>query len=87
MAKITIELSQKAEKYFNEVQYSLPKNPDGTGIATISQCVNECLETLADFEQLTENQLANWLDDYKKLKGKAKNFAADPTIKKPINIE
>lgn len=61
MKKITVTLSDKAEKYFNEVMYSLPKNADGTGICSQSQAINESLETLSDFERTQDDQLANWL--------------------------
>lgn len=74
--KITVTLSDKAERYFNELRYSLETDK---GPATISQCINESLETLADFEKVTENQLANWLDDFGKIPiQKWKDFAANP---------
>ena len=49
--KITITLSDKAEEYFNEVMYSLPKNDDGTGMCTQNQAINHVLEAAYDFEQ------------------------------------
>lgn len=46
--KITVILSDKAEKYFNEVAYSLDFG-DGK-VATNSQVVNYVIETLAMVE-------------------------------------
>lgn len=60
MKRITVVLSPKAEKYLNELLYSLTGKDDKP--ATQSQCINESLETLSDFEKLTEDQLSNWLD-------------------------
>lgn len=47
--KITVTLSEKAEKYFNDVAYSLDY---GNGkVATNSQVISHCLEELALFEE------------------------------------
>ncbi len=63
MKKITITLSEKAEKYFNEVSYSLD---DGSGKpATNSDVINHCLEELYDFEKMTEMQVTEYLKEYK----------------------
>ena len=48
MKRITVTLSDEAEKYFNEVQYSLDFG-DGK-VATQSQVISHCLEELALFE-------------------------------------
>lgn len=79
--KITITLSDKAAQYFAMVQYGLP-GKNGDGIATNSDVINESLETLAMFEKETDNQLRNWLNDFRELKGNSKIFAADPCKKK-----
>lgn len=78
--KITVTLSSKAEKYFNEVMYALP-GKDGEGCCTQSEAINESLETLADFEKATDNQLRNWNSDFAKLEDNDKKFAADPVDK------
>ena len=75
--KITVTLSEKAEKYFDELRYSLETDK---GPATISQCINESLENLSDFEKETDNQLYNWLTDFRKLTGDYKKFAANPVV-------
>jgi len=56
--KITVTLSDKAEQYLAELMYSLTGKEDKP--ATQSDCINESLETLAMFEKLTDNQLANF---------------------------
>lgn len=60
--KITVTLSDKAEKYLNELMYSLTGKNDKP--ATQSECINESLETLAAFEKSTDDQLRNWLGDH-----------------------
>jgi hypothetical protein len=69
--RITVTLSDKAEKYFNEVAYSLD---DGSGkVATYSDVLNHCLEELAVWEvlsdgneDLTSFMSSMWPDDYQK---------------------
>lgn len=74
--KITVTLSDKAAKYFAEVQYGLEGK--GGGIATNSEVINESLETLFDFEKITDNQLRNWLSDFETLSNEAKAFVGNP---------
>lgn len=75
--KITVTLSEKAEQYLNELLYSLTGKDDKP--ATQSECISESLETLAMFEDKTENQLRNWIVDFDKLPdGAAKSFASNP---------
>lgn len=50
MKKITVTLSDEAEKMFNEIMYSLPKEEDGTGMCTQSQAINYALTGLQDLE-------------------------------------
>lgn len=76
--KITITLSDKAAKYFNDVMYGLP-GKNGEGMCTQSEAINESLETLADFESATDNQLRNWNQDFAKLSKKHKKFVSNPT--------
>lgn len=75
--KITITLSDKAEKYLNEVLYALTGKDDKP--CTQSEAINESLETLAEFERLTDNQLRNWLGDFIQLPPDRKSIIADPT--------
>lgn len=77
MKKITISLSPKAEKYFNEVMYALTGKDDKP--CTQSEAINESLETLAEFEKLTDNQLRNWLVDFIQLSPDRKPLIADPS--------
>lgn len=77
--KINITLSDKASQYFAEVQYGLPSSKTGDGIATNADVINETMCNSADFEKETDNQILNWLDDYRKLNKKAKAFAGNPT--------
>lgn len=55
MKRITITLSEKAEKYFNEVAYSLDKG-DGK-IATNSEVVNYILESMSAIEDIVGDPL------------------------------
>lgn len=71
MSRISIQLSPKALRYLSEVAYSLTGKDDKP--ATMSQCISESLESLADFEKLTEDQLVNWLN---------KNYPERPQEKK-----
>ena len=59
--KITITLSDKAEKYFNEVKYSL--EPKGFGIATNSEVINEILEVNGYFERLEDIDVCGWINE------------------------
>ena len=65
MKKITVNLSDKAEKYLNEVIYSLEVT-DSKGNpkqCTISDAINEILETNADFESVEGQNVCGWLQD------------------------
>jgi len=53
MKKITITLSDEAEKFFNE--YSLPKEEDGMGKCTQSDAINHALMNLKEFEEEHES--------------------------------
>lgn len=64
MKRLTIILSDKAEKYFNEVAYSLDYG-DGK-VATQSQVINHCMEELADFEEQIDQDVMGFLRDRKK---------------------
>lgn len=64
MKRLTIILSDKAEKYFNEVAYSLDYG-DGK-VATQSQVINHCMEELADFEEQIDQDVTGFLRDRKK---------------------
>lgn len=43
-----------------------------------SMAISNSLESLAEFEKETDNQLWNWLSDFKKLRGGVKKFTANP---------
>lgn len=61
MKKITVTLTDKAEKYFNEVAYSL----DFEGrTATQSEVISHCLQELSDFEQTFGGDLTTFLQEY-----------------------
>lgn len=60
--KITVTLSDEAEKYFNEVAYSLDKG-DGK-VATQSEVINHCLTELALFEENAGQDVTGWLKEY-----------------------
>jgi hypothetical protein len=52
MKKITVTLSDEAEKVFNDIMYSLAKEEDGTGMCTQSEAINHALvnyQELIDF--------------------------------------
>jgi len=61
MKKITITLSDEAEKVFNEIMYSLPKDPEtGEGMCTQSDAINYALinnEELIEFFEETDEKL------------------------------
>ena len=56
MKKITVTLSDKAEAYFDEIMYSLPKYADGSGMCTQSQVINYTLVSLQAAEKKWENE-------------------------------
>lgn len=62
MKRITVTLSDKAEKYFNEVAYSLDYG-DGK-VATQSQVISHCLEELALFEENAGQDVTGYLEEY-----------------------
>jgi len=76
--KITVTLSDKAAGYLAELRYSLTDENDKP--ETISGCINSSLEALAEFEKETDNQLWNWLGDFKKAKeyDSLKELLCDP---------
>ena len=55
MKKITITLSDEAERFFNEIMYSLPKETDGSGMCTQSEAINYALLNLSIFENIYES--------------------------------
>jgi hypothetical protein len=61
--RITVFLSDRAEKYFAEVQYSLdiPQADGSIKTANQSQVITHCLEELALFEKITQDQVTNYL--------------------------
>lgn len=61
MKKLTVKLSPEAEKYFNDVAYSLDYG-DGKG-ATNSQVINHCLEELALFEKHAGQSVTGYLKE------------------------
>lgn len=62
--KITITLSEKAEKFFNELMYSLDEN---SRPATQSQCINWALEAHMDFEECTGEDVISHLQNAYKM--------------------
>ena len=63
MKSIKITLSDKAEKVFNKIVYSLPKNEDGTGICTQSQAINYALESIGEFEEKMDMDVYTYLSE------------------------
>ena len=55
MKKITVTLSDEAEKVFNEIMYSLPKNKDGTGMCTQSDAINYALISNEELIEFVDN--------------------------------
>jgi hypothetical protein len=51
MKKITLTLSDEAEKVFNDLMYSLPKDKDGTGMCTQSEAICYALQRMDHLEQ------------------------------------
>jgi hypothetical protein len=61
--KITITLSDKAEKFFNQVYGTLDNpRPNGGYGCNQSEVINWCLEALADFEEVEGQDLVGWLE-------------------------
>lgn len=56
MKKITVTLSDKAEAYFDDIMYSLPKYADGSGMCTQSQAINYALVSLQAAEKKWDNE-------------------------------
>lgn len=73
MKKITVTLSDKAEAYFDEIMYSLPKYADGSGMCTQSQAINYALVSLQAAEKKWEEELDN--EEIKSLAKKHPNDA------------
>ena len=63
MKRITVELTEEAEKAFNEIMYSLPKNTDGSGTCTQSQAVSYALECVGLFEKTKETDIISFLNE------------------------
>jgi len=64
METITVKLSEKAEKQFHEIMYSLPNNDDESELCTEDQAVSYAFECLALFEEKTETDIITFLDDF-----------------------
>lgn len=58
--KLSVALSEKAEKYYNEVAYSLEGKK---GVATQAEVVNHCLEELSLFEELAGQSVTDYLQE------------------------
>lgn len=78
MNKITVTLTDKADRYFALLAYGLTKE-DGATPANKSECINHVLEAMGRFEEVTDNDILNWLNDVETLTGSAKEFAINPT--------
>jgi hypothetical protein len=65
MKKITVTLSDNAEKVFNEIMYSLPKHEDGSGMCTQNQAVSYAFETIGLFEKEMETDIITFLKEKK----------------------
>ena len=63
MKKITVNLTDKAESAFNEIMYSLPKHPDGTGMCTQSQAISYALECVQAFELIMNQDIISFLNE------------------------
>lgn len=59
--KITVTLSEKAEKYLNKLMYSLMSHENKP--ATLSMCINWALEGHADFEEAMDQDVLTYLID------------------------
>lgn len=78
--KITITLSDRAERYLAELKYSLEFD---CKVANQSQCVSHALEELAAFEDITADQITNYIQENHPRQ--AKEFQKDylkPLLKK-----
>jgi predicted transcriptional regulator len=51
---MSIKLSEVAEKQINEIQYALG--------CSRPKAISHALETMNAFEQITDDQILNWLD-------------------------
>jgi hypothetical protein len=56
--KITVTLSDNAERQFNELEYSLDLPHKRTSQSDI---VNHCMEECLAFEEITDDQITNYL--------------------------
>ena len=54
MKRITVTLTDEAEKVFNEIMYSLPKEKDGSGMCTQSDAISYALNRMWSLEQTEE---------------------------------
>ena len=61
MKKVTITLTDKAEKYLNKLLYEL-EMPNGK-TTTISDCINTTFEENADFEEAMDTNVCGFLED------------------------
>lgn len=61
--KMTIELTEKATKFYNEVAYSL-ETPYGVR-KTASFIISTLLEELSDFEDVMDINVTGFLEDLK----------------------
>jgi hypothetical protein len=57
MKKITITLTDEAEKVFNDLMYSLPKEEDGTGMCNQSEAICYALQRMDFLEKQDEVEL------------------------------
>jgi hypothetical protein len=76
--KMTVTLSPKAARYFAFVAYGLTKE-DGATPANHSECISHILEAMERFEEISDNDMLNWLNDVAVLDGAAREFAINPT--------
>jgi hypothetical protein len=60
--KITVTLDKIGEKHFNDVAYSLDL-PNKNRV-TQSDCINHCLMECKMFEDITGDQITNWLNTF-----------------------
>ena len=66
MKKITITLSDEAEKVFNDIMYDLPHNEDGTGVCTQSDAINHSLINYQEFLNFFYDTDDDYLDNKNK---------------------
>ena len=55
MKKITVTLTDEAEKVFNEIMYALPKEEDGTGMCNQSEAICHALQRMDFLEEAEES--------------------------------